>query len=251
MAIIVFSIISFYFENYNQVNLDQALISPFFNKNILGTDQFGRDVFLRASRATYISIMVGFSSNIIASILGVFIGAIAGFYKKFDMLIMGFIETIQSFPTLLILIAIISVFNPSIKLTIFVIGIVSWPPLARIVRGQVLQIKSKEYIVAAKALGYSNIRIMIYHVLMNCLSPMIIIFSIGISNAIMFEAGLSFLGLGVQPPDPSLGRMINEGKDYVMTAPFLFIFPSIILSLIVIAFNLIGEGFRELLELKK
>ena len=89
VAIIVFSIISFYFENYNQVNLDQALISPFFNKNILGTDQFGRDVFLRASRATYISIMVGFSSNIIASILGVFIGAIAGFYKKFDMLIMG------------------------------------------------------------------------------------------------------------------------------------------------------------------
>ena len=128
VAIIVFSIISFYFENYNQVNLDQALISPFFNKNILGTDQFGRDLFLRISRATYISIMVGFSSNIIASILGVFIGAIAGFYKKFDMLIMGFIETIQSFPTLLILIAIISVFNPSIKLTIFVIGIVSWPP---------------------------------------------------------------------------------------------------------------------------
>ena len=137
---------------------------------------------------------------------------------------MGFIETIQSFPTLLILIAIISVFTPSIKLTIFVIGIVSWPPLARIVRGQVLLIKSKEYIVAAKALGYSNIRIMIYHVLMNCLSPMIIIFSIGISNAIMFEAGLSFLGLGGQPPDPSLGRMINEGKDFVMTAAFLFIF---------------------------
>ena len=128
MAIIVFSIISFYFENYNQVNLDQALISPFFNKNILGTDQFGRDVFLRASRATYISIMVGFSSNIIASILGVFIGAIAGFYKKFDMLIMGFIETIQSFPTLLILIAIIFLFeatkNPHSQKKTILLGII-------------------------------------------------------------------------------------------------------------------------------
>ena len=188
---------SFYLKQYNQINLNQILTPPFSKQNLLGTDQFGRDILSRISRATYISIIIGILSNIIASIIGVFLGTIAGFYKNADSVIMRFIEIIQSFPTLLILIAMISIFTPSIQLTIFVIGIVSWPSIARIVRAQVLSIKSKEYIVAAIAMGYSQHRILLYHVFLNCLSPIIIIFTLGASNAIMFEAGLSFLGLGV------------------------------------------------------
>ena len=132
----------------------------------------------------------------------------------------------------------------TIQLTILVIGFVSWPGITRLIRGQTLKIKTMDYINAAISTCCSNIRILSYHVLPNCLSPIIIIFTLGISNAIMFEAGLSFLGLGIQPPEPSLGRMINEGKDFIRTSPALFIFPSIILSFIVIGFNLIGEGLN-------
>ena len=251
VGILILSLLSFYYNQYNEINLKNTLIPIFSKDNILGTDQFGRDVFSRISKATYISIVIGTISNLIASIIGVLFGTIAGFYKKLDLIIMRIIETMQSFPTLLILIAMISIFTPSIQLTIFIIGIVSWPSIARVVRAQVLLVKSKEYIIAATAMGYPQNRIILYHVLLNCLSPIIIIFTLGVSNSIMFESGLSFLGLGVQPPDPSLGRMINEGKDFIITSPELFILPSMVLSTTIISFNLLGEGLREALEVKK
>ena len=250
IGVLILSLLSFYYNQYNEINLNKILIPMFSTSNVLGTDQFGRDVFSRICKATYISIIVGIISNFIASIIGVFLGVIAGFYKKLDSIIMRIIEIMQSFPTLLILIAMISIFKPSIQLTIFIIGIVSWPSIARVVRAQVLLVKSKEYVVAAIAMGYSQNRIILYHVLLNCLSPIIIIFTLGVSNAIMFESGLSFLGLGVQPPSPSLGRMINEGKDFILTSPLLFILPSMVLSIIIISFNLLGEGLREALEVK-
>ena len=251
IGILILSLLSFYYNQYNEINLKNTLIPIFSKDNILGTDQFGRDVFSRISKATYISIVIGTISNLIASIIGVLFGTIAGFYKKLDLIIMRIVEIMQSFPTLLILIAMISIFTPSIQLTIFIIGIVSWPSIARVVRAQVLLVKSREYIVAATAMGYPQNRIILYHVLLNCLSPIIIIFTLGVSNSIMFESGLSFLGLGVQPPDPSLGRMINEGKDFIITSPELFILPSMVLSTIIISFNLLGEGLREALEVKK
>ena len=249
--IMMLSFFSFYLNQYNQIDLNKALVSPLDKNNFLGTDQFGRDILSRISKATYTSLIIGILSNIIASFIGVSLGAIAGFYKKFDFIIMRLVETIQSIPTLLILIALISIYSPSIQTTILVIGIVSWASIARVVRAQVLSIKSKEYVVAAISMGYSQYRILLFHVLLNCSSPIIIIFTLGISNAIMFEAGLSFLGLGVQAPEPSLGRMINEGKDFIMISPTLFILPSIILSIIVIGFNLLGEGLREILDVKK
>ena len=251
IGILILSLLSFYYNQYNEINLKNTLIPIFSKDNILGTDQFGRDVFSRISKATYISIVIGTISNLIASIIGVLFGTMAGFYKKLDLIIMRIIEIMQSFPTLLILIAMISIFTPSIQLTIFIIGIVSWPSIARVVRAQVLLVKSREYIIAATAMGYPQNRIILYHVLLNCLSPIIIIFTLGVSNSIMFESGLSFLGLGVQPPDPSLGRMINEGKDFIITSPELFILPSMVLSTIIISFNLLGEGLREALEVKK
>ena len=249
--IIVIAMSSIFLDNYNNINLDNILQPVFSKFHLLGTDQFGRDLLSRICKGTFISILIGLFASIISSIIGIILGLIAGYYKKMDFFIMRFVEIIQSFPTLLILIALISIFNPSIKLTVFVIGLVSWPAITRMVRGQVLKIQSQEYINAAKVIGCSEVRILFFHVFLNCLSPIIIIFTLNISNAIMFEAGLSFLGLGVQPPNPSLGRMINEGKDFILSAPNLFILPSIVLAIIVISFNLIGEGLREILETKK
>ena len=248
--ILIILISSLFLNKYNDINLNNIFLPVFSKDYYLGTDQFGRDILSRICRGTLTSVIVGLLASTIASIIGISIGLVAGFYKKIDSIIMRFVDIVQSFPTLLILIALISIFKPSIQLTIIVIGIVSWTGIARIVRGQVLTIKSKEYVQSAISLGYSQYRILFYHILINCLSPIIIVFTLGVSNAIMFEAGLSFLGLGIQPPNPSLGRMINEGKDFIMIEPNLIIVPSIILSIIVISFNLLGEGLREILDVK-
>ena len=249
-AILIISILSLFLNKYNDINLNNILLPISSKGHFWGTDQFGRDILSRICRGTLISVLIGVLASTIASIIGISLGLVAGFYKKIDSFIMRFVDIVQSFPTLLILIALISIFTPSIQLTIIVIGIVSWTGIARIVRGQVLSIKSKEYVQSAIAMGYSQYRILFYHIFINCLSPIIIVFTLGISNAIMFEAGLSFLGLGVQAPNPSLGRMINEGKDFIMIEPSLIILPSIILSIIVVGFNLLGEGLREMLDVK-
>ncbi len=249
-VIVIISILSLFLNKYNDINLNKILLPVLSKEHFLGTDQFGRDLLSRIFRGTLISVIIGVLASIIASIIGISLGLAAGFYKKLDSFIMRFVDIVQSFPTLLILIALISIFKPTISLTIIVIGIVSWTGITRIVRGQVLVIKSKEYVQSAIAMGYSQYRILFYHIFINCLSPIIIVFTLGISNAIMFEAGLSFLGLGVQPPTPSLGRMINEGKDFIMIEPNLIVLPSIVLSIIVIGFNLLGEGLRERLDVK-
>ena len=244
----VFSLI---FDNYNDINLNNVLMPIFSENHLLGTDQFGRDLVARNVRATSISLFIGFLASTISASIGTFLGLISGYFKSFDAIIMRFVEIVQSFPTLLILIALISILEPTINLTILVIGLVSWPSITRMVRGQVLKVRSEQYIIAAQAMGYTDFRILIYHVFLNCLSPLIIIFTLNISSAMMFEAGLSFLGLGVQPPTPSLGRMINEGKDFILSSPNLFMIPSLILAIIIIFFNTLGEKLRETLEVKK
>ena len=252
LLIILFIILSsFFLTDYNLINLNNILLPVLSQKSILGTDQFGRDLLSRICKATNVSVLIGILASIISSFIGIVLGIMSGFYRKLDPYIMRLVDIIQSFPTLLILIALISIFNPSIKLTILVIGIASWTGITKIIRGQVLKIKTQGYIDAAIAMGYSKYRILFQHIFPNCLSPIIIIFTLSISNAIMFEAGLSFLGLGIQPPSPSLGRMINEGKDFVRISPSLFILPSVVLSVIVIGFNLLGEGLRESLDVKK
>ena len=253
LLIVAFSIfsISFMFSNYNAIDLDSILKPAFSDNHLLGTDQFGRDLFLRNIQAMYISVFIGFVASIVSVFIGTFLGLISGYYKSFDNIVMRFVEIVQSFPTLLILIALISIFDPTIKLTILVIGLVSWPSITRIVRGQVLKVRTEEFVIAAQAMGYSDFRVLTYHIFLNCLSPLIIIFTLNISSAMMFEAGLSFLGLGVQPPTPSLGRMINEGKDFILSSPNLFMIPSFMLAIIIIFFNTLGERLREVLEVKK
>ena len=167
-----------------------------------------------------------------------------------DSLLMRLIDIIQSFPVLLILIALSATVDPSKTMMIVIIGGITWTSIARIIRGQVIQIKTKPYLCAVQAMGYSHIRIIFVHVVPNCISQIIIVFTLGISGAIMFEASLSFLGMGISPPEPSLGRMILEGKDFLRVAPHISLLPGLMIALIVLGFNLLGEGLRDILDIK-
>ncbi|MFQ6609287.1 MAG: ABC transporter permease, partial [Fidelibacterota bacterium] len=165
--------------------------------------------------------------------------------------IMRLTDIMMGFPPLLFLIAVTAAFEPGINTAMVAIGLVSWPSMARLTRGQVMTIMSREYILAGTAMGYSHIRLMMNHILPNCIAPLLVAFSLGISGAIMAEASLSFLGLGVQPPEASWGVMINEGKDFLRVAPWISIFPGIAVALAVLGFNLLGEGLRDALDVKE
>ena len=235
----------------NIQNLENRLISFGDEKHILGTDHLGRDIFFRIVEGASISLKVGFTASLISLLIGITIGILSGYCGSiFDMIFMRITDMMMAFPTLLFVIAISITFQPGIKLTIFSIGIVSWPHMARLIRSQVLMIKNQDYVQSAIALGYSNIRIIVKHILPNCVGPIIIIYSLGISSAIMSEAGLSFLGLGLPPSMPSWGTMINEGKDFLRIAPGLSLFPGLFLMISVLAFNLIGEGLRDALDFR-
>ena len=235
----------------NIQSLDNRLLSSGESNHLLGTDHFGRDILLRIIVGAGVSLKVGLLASSISLLLGILLGLIAGYFGKWvDTLIMRFTDIMMAFPVLLFLIAISATFEPGINTAMIAIGAVSWPPMARLMRSQVLMLKSREFISSAEALGFSHSRILFFHILPNCLAPIIVTFTLGISGAIMAEASLSFLGLGVQPPTPSWGSMINEGKDFLRIAPGISVFPGIAIAITVLAFNLVGEGLRDALDVK-
>ena len=232
-------------------NLKFRLLSPGINGYILGSDHFGRDVLSRLIIGARVSLGVGILASIISIILGLFFGLVSGYFgKKVDALIMRFIDIVMAFPVLLLLIAISATFEPSLQITMIAIGMVSWPPMARLIRAQVLMIRTSEFIKSLEALGFSHVRIILFHILPNCIAPIIVSFTLGISGAIIAESSLSFLGLGVQPPTPSWGSMINEGKDFLRISPTLSLLPGLAIAFTVLAFNLIGESIRDELDVK-
>jgi peptide/nickel transport system permease protein len=235
----------------NIQSLDNRLLSSGESNHLLGTDHFGRDILLRIIVGAGVSLKVGLLASSISLLLGILLGLIAGYFGKWvDTLIMRFTDIMMAFPVLLFLIAISATFEPGINTAMIAIGAVSWPPMARLMRSQVLMLKSRDFISSAEALGFSHPRILFFHILPNCLAPIIVTFTLGISGAIMAEASLSFLGLGVQPPTPSWGSMINEGKDFLRIAPGISVFPGIAIAITVLAFNLVGEGLRDALDVK-
>jgi len=231
-----------------KVNLEIRLLPPGID-HLLGTDHFGRDILSRIIFGARISLEVGIISSTISLLLGMLFGTIAGYYGGWiDNLIMRITDIMFGFPVLLFLIGIMAAFEPNLTTVFFAIGFVSWPRMARIMRGQVLSVKENDYVLANVALGQRDFPLILRHIIPNCLAPVIVAFTMGIASAIMAEASLSFLGLGAQPPTPSWGSMVNLGKDYLRSAPWLTLFPGLAIGFTVLGFNLFGDGLRDALD---
>lgn len=231
-----------------KVNLEIRLLPPGID-HLLGTDHFGRDILSRIIFGARISLEVGIISSTISLLLGMLFGTIAGYYGGWiDNLIMRITDIMFGFPVLLFLIGIMAAFEPNLTTVFFAIGFVSWPRMARIMRGQVLSVKENDYVMANVALGQRDFPLILRHIIPNCLAPVIVAFTMGIASAIMAEASLSFLGLGAQPPTPSWGSMVNLGKDYLRSAPWLTLFPGLAIGFTVLGFNLFGDGLRDALD---
>lgn len=213
--------------------------------HLLGTDDFGRDILSRIIYGSRISLMVGLSSVFIGLVIGVSLGLIAGFYPKIDMFIMRLIDIMLSFPGVLLALSIIAILGPGLINVIIAISIWSIPTFTRLVRSQVLQIKEYEYVSAARALGANDFIIMVKHILPNCIGPIIVYASLRIASAILSAAALSFLGLGAQPPLPEWGAMVSAGRSYIYNAPHMIIVPGLAIMLLVMSFNLVGDGLRD------
>ena len=235
-----------------EMDYNQILKPPLISGHLLGTDQFGRDMLSRLLYGARVSLLIAWSSVFGAAILGSIIGPIAGYYGGFlDNVMMRIIESIMTFPFIIIALLLATVFIPGAKTLILVFSIVGLPIFAKITRGLVLSLKEQEFVLAAKALGNSDMRIIFKHILPNFVYQIFILITLQISRIIFTEAGLSFIGVGVQPPYPSWGNMLADGRSYMIVAWWLPVLPGLALLIAVLGANLLCDGLQEILDPKR
>jgi peptide/nickel transport system permease protein len=225
------------------------ILDPPSRAHPLGTDDLGRDVLARMVHGARISLSVGFVAESIAIGIGLAIGLLAGYYGgKVDSVLMRFVDIMLCFPTFFLILAVIAFIGPSIWNIMFIIGATGWMGVARLVRAETLSLKERDFVAAARAQGAGTGRIMFRHILPNTLAPILVAATLGVAGAILVESGLSFLGIGVQPPTPSWGNILTAGKDNIEFAWWLSLFPGLAIFLTVLGYNLLGEGIRDAVD---
>ncbi len=242
LAAILAPLITFY--DPAEIDRSNMLMQPSF-KYLMGTDSLGRDLFSRIVFGARISLSIGIIAVGISTLIGIILGSIAGFYGRWvDSLIMRFVDLMLCFPTFFLILAVVAILEPSIYNIMIIIGLTSWMGTARLIRAEILSLKEREFIQAARAIGASNFRIILHHLIPNAIGPVFVSAILGIAGAILIESALSFLGLGVQPPVPSWGNILIEAKSTLGIAWWLTLYPGLFILITILGFNLIGEGLR-------
>jgi peptide/nickel transport system permease protein len=235
--------------DYTQQDLLNSFAPPFSSGHLLGTDQLGRDTLSRTLHGVRISVAVGFGITAISVFFGGLVGLIAGYYRGWaDTVISGVIDIFWGFPLILVAVLLVGALGPGLLAVMLAVGIINWAGFARMMRGEVLALREREFVEAARALGIGNSRIMWRHILPHAVPATLVMGSYYIALAIIFEAGFSFIGIGVQPPTPSLGQMIGEAQNYMLTDSWLMTIPGVTIALLVIGLNLLGDGLRDVFD---
>ena len=234
---------------YDHMNYQDRMLGP-GAKHLLGTDDFGRDMFSRVLYGGRVSLMMGLITVACASVIGTVLGIISGYYRKMDFFIMQLTDILISLPTLLLAIVIIAILGPGLTNAMLAVVIAVIPTYVRVVRASVLSIREKEYVEAVRALGISDVKILFKHILPNIVSPIIVLSTLMFGTSILSAAALSFLGLGAQPPTPEWGAMVYVGKAFLGQAWWMSMFPGLAIMIVVLCFNLLGDGLRDALDPK-
>jgi len=234
---------------YLNQNLASSLLSPGQQGHLLGTDQYGRDLLWRTVAGTGISLLVGVLTTSVTLILGLTLGAVAGYFGgKADIVVTGLVDLTWGFPLLLVAVVYAGMMGPGLRPVVFALGTVIWAGFARVVRAQVRTLREREFVVAARALGVPAPKIIVRHLIPNVFGTVLVMASYYVAISVIAEAGFSFIGLGAQPPTPSLGQMISDGTNYFSVSPWLAVVPGTMIAVMVLSLNLFGDGLRDIFD---